>query len=96
MSCSNVLGRTIVLLGVLVAAQSLAAAPSQDVVCRDQLRPGSHIAMRVCATPQEWAASRARELAGMPPSTPLPPMLTTAFLHEASSGVGTVSISMNR
>ena len=48
--------------GVLIAAQSMAAA-TDELVCREQLRPGSRIAMRTCATRVEWVTIAERDAA---------------------------------
>jgi hypothetical protein len=62
MSYSNVISRAAGLLGALIAAQSMAAAPDESV-CRDYPRPGSRMIMHVCVTQAEWTAMRARDAA---------------------------------
>ncbi len=56
MSYSNAIRRAAGLLGVLIAARSLASPPA-ETVCRDQPRPGSHIVMHTCATEAQWAVA---------------------------------------
>ena len=60
MSFANVLRGAAGLLGVLIAAHSMAATPDQQI-CRDQPRPGSRIVTRICATQAEWLAADKRE-----------------------------------
>jgi len=62
MSYSNAIRGAVALIGVLVAAQSMAATPD-EAVCRDYPRPGSHMTMHVCVTQAEWNALRARDAA---------------------------------
>jgi len=56
MSCSNVVRRAAGLFGIFIAAQSLGATPDQ-VVCRDQPRPGP-------APPKTGAVSSDTETGG--------------------------------
>ncbi len=71
MSRPNLLHCTIALAGLVVAAGASAAEPTptpakataattEDLICRDRLRPGSHIAMRTCLTRAQWAVARAQ------------------------------------
>jgi hypothetical protein len=64
----------IALTGFVVAAAAFGAEPpkpsaepsastqaaTEGLICRDRLRPGSHIAMRTCLTAAQWAAARAQ------------------------------------
>jgi hypothetical protein len=91
MSYSNVIRCAAGLLGALLAAQSLAAAPD-DVVCRDVPRPGSRIVMHLCATRLEWAASAQRTSTDrrvVPRSAALPPAFAMAFPHLGGGGMNT-------
>jgi hypothetical protein len=71
--------------GLLLVTQSFAAGATKDeeLVCRDQLRPGSHIKMRVCATPEQWADRGERQR--------LMDLLASAAGQGGSGGPGTVS-----
>ena len=69
MTPQNVLRCTIALVGFVVAAAAFGAEPTntrvtpakpvitapEGLICRDRLRPGSHIAKRVCLTSAQWA-----------------------------------------
>jgi hypothetical protein len=75
MSRPNVLHCAIALAGLAVAAAAFGAEPpntsaeptitstaatAESLICRDRLRPGSHIAMRTCLTAAQWAAAKAQ------------------------------------
>jgi hypothetical protein len=55
MSYSNVLRGAAAFVGVLIAAQSMAAAPEEGRVCRYESRPGSRILSHACLTAAQWA-----------------------------------------
>ena len=72
----NVLRCSLAVVGFVVAAAAFGAQPATtpvtpakpglaatapgDLICRNRLRPGSHIAMRTCLTAAQWAASYPR------------------------------------
>jgi hypothetical protein len=62
MAFSSFIRGAATIAGVLIAAQSMAAAPD-ELVCREQLRPGSRIVMRTCATKVEWITIAERDAA---------------------------------
>ena len=94
MSCSNAIRSAAALIGVLVAAQSMAAAPD-ETVCREQPRPGSHIMMRVCATPAERSAMLKRDALLQSPASAVQSAWATSSV--LGGGVNTsVSISLQR
>ena len=69
MSYSNVIRCAAGLLGALMAAQTIAATPADELLCRDQPRPGSRIVTRACATEAQWVimdkrASALRRISG--------------------------------
>jgi hypothetical protein len=55
MSYSNVIRSAAALIGVLMAAQSMAARPEEGLVCRYEPRPGSRILSHACLTAAQWA-----------------------------------------
>jgi len=73
MFSANTIRSSLALLGLLVAVAAYSAEPpaepatalaeptaqsrAEKLICRDRLRPGSHISMRTCATAKQWAAS---------------------------------------
>jgi len=63
MSCSNVMRGAAVLIGVLIAAQSMAASPEEQTVCRYDSRPGSRILSHTCLTQAEWMQIDKRQTA---------------------------------
>jgi len=71
MTRQNLLHRSIALLGLAVGGAAFGAQPTaptpapsvtattsapDDLICRNRLRPGSHIKMRICMTAAQWAA----------------------------------------
>ncbi len=91
MSCTNVVRGAAALLGALIAAQSMAATPD-ELVCREQRRPGSRIVMRVCATDAQWTVAATREavIRKFPNSVEYPATAGTASAPSA------VSVAQNR
>lgn len=92
MSYSNVIRGAAALIGVLIAAQSIAATPEEALVCRYESRSGSHIWSRTCLTRPQWA-----EVAKGQAADPL--VRPTALLPSAGGGPGTVStvsVNLNR
>ena len=63
MSCSHVIRGAVALLGVLVAAQSMAASPEEGLICRYEARPGSRMLSHPCLTQAQWAEIDKREAA---------------------------------
>lgn len=59
------------------ATASATAKPAEEVVCRDRLRPGSHIKTRLCLTSAQWAAPN--------------PWFEKAAIHGGSGAWGAVS-----
>jgi hypothetical protein len=55
MSYSNVIRGAAALIGVLIAAQSIAATPEEGLVCRYEARGGSRILAHTCLTEAQWA-----------------------------------------
>ena len=57
MSQSNVIRGAAALIGLLIAAQSMAANPEEQTVCRYESRPGSRILLHSCMTEAQWLAA---------------------------------------
>lgn len=79
-----------ILSTALVFAADEGEAKEENLVCRYELRPGSHMREHLCATREQWAELRARESAA-----------TSAASGNASMGTSgpvapTVSVIMNR
>ena len=72
MSRSNVIRGAAALIGVLIAAQSIAATPEEGRVCRYDSRPGSRVLSHSCLTEAQWAEMDKRQAAVnwlLPPGT---------------------------
>ncbi len=72
MSYSNAIRAAAALIGVLMAAQSIAATPEDGVVCRYEPRPGSRVLSHSCLTEAQWADMDKRQAAInwlLPPGT---------------------------
>lgn len=71
------------------AASTSKAPEARDLICRDRLRPGSHIAMRTCATAEQWAAANRMPAAypqeGQSISTVGQSVGVSAFTHSGSA-----------
>jgi len=71
------------------AASTSKGPEPRDLICRDRLRPGSHIAMRTCATAEQWAAANRTPAAypqeGQPISTVGQSVGVSAFTHSGSA-----------
>ena len=109
MSRPNVLHSVIALAGLAVAGAVLGAEPpntsaeptitstdaaTEALICKDRLRPGSHIAMRTCLTAAQWAAPKARGFTGVQGP------VARAFINEGTGPWGFVpttgaSVGMN-
>ena len=63
MSYSNAIRGAAVLIGALIAAQSMAATPDEQTVCRYDSRPGSRILSHTCLTQAEWTQIDKRQAA---------------------------------
>jgi hypothetical protein len=102
MSCSNAFRCAAGLAAVLLTAQGFAAgeagagaaaasaAKDEDLVCRYELRPGSHMREHLCATKGQWAEIRARDTATMNAAS------GNASLGPSGPVAPTVSVIMNR
>ena len=62
MSYSNVIRGAVALVGVLIAAQSVAATPD-ELVCRYGPRPGSRMLSHVCLSEAQWTEMDKRQAA---------------------------------
>ncbi len=89
MSYSVVVRSSVVLFGVLLSVRALAApAAAGEQVCRDELRPGSRIATRLCVSASELATAsdkrKALDRAGITASSPFPAQIVATVPHAAS------------
>ncbi len=97
MSYSNAIRGAAALIGVLIAAQSMAAGADEGLVCRYESRPGSRLLSHPCLTEAQWAETDKRQAMANPlrSLTALPGLSTS----PAFSGPGTVtavSVNLNR
>ena len=63
MSHSNAIRATAAVIGVLMAARSIATTPEEGLVCRYQPRPGSRMLSHACLTEAQWVEMDKREAA---------------------------------